>query len=83
MLGIMHRNAYNKFKRGRYKDAYKGFAKAADSYASVNYLSAYWAGVSAYKLREKEKALEWIDKALSINPDYVPAQEYKAKKLKK
>ncbi|PIE54319.1 MAG: hypothetical protein CSA35_06240 [Dethiosulfovibrio peptidovorans] len=83
MLGIMHRNAYNKFKRGRYKDAYKGFAKAVDSYASVNYLSAYWAGVSAYKLREKEKALEWIDKALSINPDYVPAQEYKAKKLKK
>ena len=83
LLGIMQRNAYNKFKNGRYKDAYAEFCKAADAHPSINYLSAYWAGVSAHKLKKSDEALQWIDKALAINPDYKPAQEFKSKTLKK
>ena len=83
VLGIMQRNAYNKFKNGKYKDAYAEFSKAAEAYGSVNYLSAYWAGVSAHKLKKADEALRWIDKALAINPNYTPAQEFKAKTLKK
>lgn len=83
LLGIMQRNAYNKFRNGRYKDAYQEFSKAADAYGTVNYLSAYWAGVSAHKLKKKDDALRWIEKALAINPDYKPAQQFKAKTLKK
>ena len=83
LLGIMQRNAYNKFKNGRYKDAYVDFCKAADAHPSVNYLSAYWAGVTAHKLRKTDEALQWIDKALAINPDYKPAQDFKSKTLKK
>ncbi|MDO4786494.1 MAG: CsgG/HfaB family protein, partial [Fretibacterium sp.] len=64
LLGIMQRNAYNKFRNGRYKDAYQEFSKAADAYGTVNYLSAYWAGVSAHKLKKKDDALRWIEKAL-------------------
>ena len=48
-----------------------------------NYLSAYWAGVSAHKLKKTDEALQWIDKALAINPDYKPAQDFKSKTLKK
>ena len=83
LVGIMQRNAYNKFKNGRYKDAYVDFCKAADAHPSVNYLSAYWAGVTAHKLRKTDEALQWIDKALAINPNYKPAQEFKSKTLKK
>ena len=83
LLGIMQRNAYNKFKNGKYKDAYAEFCRAADAHPTVNYLSAYWAGVSAHKLKKADEALEWIDKALAINPDYTPAQDFKAKTLKK
>ena len=83
LLGIMQRNAYNKFKNGRYKEAYAEFSRAADSHPSVNYLSAYWAGVSAHKLKKTDEALQWIDKALAINPDYKPAQDFKSKTLKK
>lgn len=83
LLGIMQRNAYNKFKNGRYKDAYAEFCRAADAHPSVNYLSAYWAGVTAHKLKKADEALQWIDKALAINPDYKPAQDFKSKTLKK
>lgn len=83
LLGIMQRNAYNKFRSGRYKEAYAEFSRAADSHPSVNYLSAYWAGVTAHKLKKSEDALQWIDKALAIKPDYKPAQEFKSKTLKK
>ena len=83
LLGIMQRNAYNKFKNGRYKDAYAEFCRAADAHSSVNYLSAYWAGVTAHKLKKADEALQWIDKALTINPDYKPAQDFKSKTLKK
>ena len=83
LVGIMQRNAYNKFKNGRYKDAYAEFCRAADAHPSVNYLSAYWAGVTAHKLKKADEALQWIDKALAINPDYKPAQDFKSKTLKK
>lgn len=83
LLGIMQRNAYNKFKNGKYKDAYAEFSRAADAHPTVNYLSAYWAGVSAHKLKKEAEALKWIEKALAINPDYQPARDFKANTLQK
>ncbi len=83
IIGIMHRNAYNAYKNGNYKKAYEGFSKAADADAKVNYLSAYWAGVAANKLKKNDDSLSWINKALAINPNYKPAQEFKTKTLKK
>lgn len=83
LLGIMQRNAYNKYKNGRYKDAYAEFSRAANAHPTVHYLAAYWAGVSAHKLRKSGEALQWIDKALAINPDYKPAKDFKSKTLKK
>ena len=78
ILGIKHRNAYNKFKSGRYKDAYAEFCDAADAYEG-NYLSAYWAGVTAHKLKKKDDAAKWMDAAIKMNPAYQPAIEYKGK----
>ena len=90
ILGVMQRNAYQSYRKGRYKQAYEEFVKAAEVQPEVNYLSAYWAGVTAEKLKRRDDAVSWIDKALSINPDYKPAQDFKtqlekssAKKKKK
>ena len=82
MLGIRHRNAMNKYNSRKYKDAYAEFCAMADEY-SENYLAAYWAGVSAQKLKKNDESLQWIDTALSINPNYKPAEEFKKKTLKK
>ncbi|MCL1875454.1 MAG: CsgG/HfaB family protein [Synergistaceae bacterium] len=82
MLGIRHRNAMNKYNGKKYNDAYADFCELAEEY-SGNYLDAYWAGVAAEKLKKKDESLEWIDFALSINPDYKPAAEFKRKTLKK
>ena len=78
ILGIQHRNAYNRYRVGRYKAAYEGFIEAAEAYEG-NYLSAYWAGVTAHKLRKKNEAIKWFDVALQANPEYQPALDYKKK----
>jgi curli biogenesis system outer membrane secretion channel CsgG/TolA-binding protein len=82
MLGIRHRNAVNKFNSGKYKDAYADFCEMADEYDG-NYLAAYWAGVSAQKLKKNDESLQWIESALSINPNYKPASDFKKKTLKR
>jgi TolA-binding protein len=78
MLGIRHRNAYNKYNSRKYKDAYAEFCETAEAY-NGNYLSAYWAGRAAQNLKKKEDSIAWFDRALSINPNYQPAQEARAK----
>lgn len=77
-LGIKHRGAYNLYRKGQYKKAFEVFVTLVDDYRG-NYLSAYWAGVCATKLRSHKEAAKWYDIALSINPNYVPATEARAK----
>jgi TolA-binding protein len=78
MLGIKHRNAYNKYNSRKYKDAYAEFCELADAYDG-NYLAAYWAGRAAQNLKQKDDAAAWFDRAIAINPNYQPAFDGKAK----
>lgn len=73
-LGILQRSSYNMYKNRRYKDAYDGFKRGFDSYGG-HYLAAYWAGMTAQKLKNNDEAKEWFERALAINPNYVPASE--------
>ena len=43
----------------------------------------YWAGVAAHRLKKNDEALQWMNRALAVNPQYEPASDYKSKKLKK
>jgi hypothetical protein len=77
-LSIQHRAAYNAYSKKSYKKAFEAFSKLADEYEG-NYLSAYWAGVSALKLNKKQDAAAWFDRALAINPSYQPALDARGK----
>jgi hypothetical protein len=77
-LGIQHRGAYKLYSARRYKDAFEAFAKLTDD-CPGNYLSAYWAGMSASKLRSYKEAIKWFDRALAVNPNYQPAIDGKAR----
>ncbi|MDR1472915.1 MAG: hypothetical protein LBS75_10380 [Synergistaceae bacterium] len=76
-LGIQHRGAYKMYSAKRYKDAFEAFAKLADD-CPGNYLSAYWAGMSAAKLKSYKEAVKWFDRTLEINPNYQPAIDGRA-----
>lgn len=82
MIRIKHVNAVNKYNSNKFKDAYTDFCELADEYDG-NYLDAYWAGVTAQKLKKNDESLQWIEAALSINPDYKPAADFKRKTLRK
>jgi tetratricopeptide (TPR) repeat protein len=75
-LSIAHRGAYNLYSQGNYKEALGAFAKLAEDY-KCNYLSAYWAGMSAVRMERYEEAIDWFDRALEINQNYGPALEAK------
>lgn len=60
------------------KQAYDKYVELATSY-SGDYLAAYKAGEMALQLKKKNDAKMWFDKALSINPNYEPAQMAKTK----
>jgi TolA-binding protein len=78
MLGIQQRNAYQLYNKRKYKDALAAFTTLAEQY-DCNYLSAYWAGMAALKVRDNAKAAEFFDLALSRNPNYQPALKEKEK----
>jgi TolA-binding protein len=78
LLRIGHTNAYNRYRSGRYKDAYPMFSKLAEDYDG-NYLAAYWAGMSAQRLKKKDEAASWFDRAIAINPGYQPARSEREK----
>jgi tetratricopeptide (TPR) repeat protein len=83
-LGIRQRSAYNMYAKKKYRDALAAFSKLADDYPEINYLSAYWAGMTSLKIKNgRAEALEWFNRALEINPDYKPAATEKAKLEKK
>ena len=77
-LGILQRSTYSMYKNRKYKDAYEGFKRGVDSY-NGHYLAAYWAGMTAQKLKLNDEAREWFEKALAINPNYEPASEVLSK----
>jgi hypothetical protein len=77
-LSIQQRGAYNLYANKKYADAYAAFAKLADAY-DCNYLSAYWAGAAAEKLKKNDEAREWYARAAGINPNYKPALDALAK----
>lgn len=81
MLRIAHVNAMNSLNSGKAKVAYEKFVEAAGKYDG-HYLAAYWAGVAAHRLKKADESLQWMNRALAINPRYAPAAEYKSKKLK-
>ncbi|MDR3230933.1 MAG: hypothetical protein LBT65_05805 [Synergistaceae bacterium] len=78
MLGIRHRNAYNKYNSRKYRDAYAEFSELAEAYDG-NYLAAYWAGRAAQVLKQRDDAATWFDRAIAINPNYQPALAERAK----
>ena len=41
---------------------------------SNDYLAAFRAGEIARSMKKKDDARTWFERALDINPDYVPAQ---------
>ncbi len=56
----------------------ESYTAAYEAEPNTNYLAAYWAGLSAERLRNRrDDAAEWADRALAINPEYRPAQELK------
>ena len=72
---IAHINAR---RLGNKQAAYDKYVELANSY-SGDYLAAFRAGEIAQALGRKDDAKTWFDKALSINPNYEPAQKAKEK----
>ncbi|MBQ3457983.1 MAG: hypothetical protein IJG30_03390, partial [Synergistaceae bacterium] len=60
------------------KKAYDNYIELVDSYEN-DYLAAYCAGMIARSMIRKNDAAKWLDRALEINPNYVPAQEAREK----
>jgi hypothetical protein len=75
-LEIEHRGAWSLYAKGRFLEAFDSFSRQSASYGG-NYLSPYWAGMSALKLGNLEVADSWFDAALMINPYFAPARNAK------
>ncbi|MCL1940631.1 MAG: M48 family metallopeptidase, partial [Synergistaceae bacterium] len=82
VLTILHNRATSLYNAGKHKDALAAFTKGADSY-KWNYLAALWAARNAQKLGNTKDMQKWIEKSLEINPNYVPAKEFRDKYIKK
>ena len=80
-LSILFRGGLGQFRSGKNEPALKIFTQGVQEYPG-HYLSAYWAGRVAHKMGKKADALQWMNKALKINPNYKPAKEFKAKNFK-
>lgn len=76
-LRMLHKGGYFSYSHGDFRKAYMAFTKAMEMYDG-NYLDAYWAARAAHKVGQKGKMKELLQKALEINPNYVPAQQYMA-----
>jgi tetratricopeptide (TPR) repeat protein len=72
-LATRHRGALNLYSQKKYDDAYAAFSKLADDYDGCDYLAAYWAGVTAGKLKRGGEAAAWFRRAVEVNPNYRPA----------
>ena len=69
---------HNNLQRaGKTRKVYNRYAELVRTYDG-DYLAAYQAGMTALALGMRSEAMEWFDKALEANPEYVPAQKAKA-----
>ncbi|MDR1579517.1 MAG: hypothetical protein LBS35_04110 [Synergistaceae bacterium] len=75
-LEIEHRGAWNLYAKGRFSDALDSFSRQSVNFRG-NYLSPYWAGMSALKLGNLQAAIGWFDTALVVNPYFLPARNAK------
>ena len=74
----LHKNLQ---RAGKTRNVYNRYVELVRTH-SGDYLAAYQAGMTARALGMKNmrsEAAEWFDRALSINPDYKPAQDGRAK----
>lgn len=69
-LRVKHINAA---KLGNGKKAYDAYTSMFEE-NSNDYLAAFRAGEIARSMKKKDDARTWFERALDINPDYVPAQ---------
>jgi TolA-binding protein len=83
-LEIQHRGAWTLYSKKNYKAALDKFSELVDAYPEHNYLSAYWAGMSALKIKARKNEAEgWFERSLDINPDYQPSIDELGKLQKK
>jgi tetratricopeptide (TPR) repeat protein len=75
-LEIEHRGAWNLYANKRYAEAFESFSHQAVTFRG-NYLSPYWAAMSALKLKNLPVADAWFNMALEINPYFTPARNAK------
>jgi curli biogenesis system outer membrane secretion channel CsgG len=78
LIGIKHRNAYKLYSKKKYEEALPIFGELAEGY-ECDYLSSYWAGMSALMLKDNAQAARWFDLALARRPTYEPALKERAK----
>jgi tetratricopeptide (TPR) repeat protein len=71
-LEIQFRGASALYNKGDFYGAYQAFA--GQFHFRGNYLSPYWAGLSALKMGNRQAATDLLNQALSINPYYEPAR---------
>ena len=64
----------NLAKLGNTKRAYSEYVKLAEENPK-DYFAAFKAGEISRRLKKKDDARSWYEKALEINPDYEPAQK--------
>ena len=64
----------NLAKLGNTKRAYKEYVKLAEENAN-DYFAAFRAGEISARMKNKDEAREWFEKALKVNPYYVPAHK--------
>lgn len=80
-LSILFRGGLGQFRSGKNEPALKIFTQGVQEYLG-HYLSAYWAGRVTHKMGKKADSLQWMNRALKINPNYKPAKEFKANNFK-
>jgi hypothetical protein len=71
-LEIQFRGAQALYNKGDFYGAFQAFA--GQFQVNGNYLSPYWAGVSALKMGNRQAAIDMLNQSLSINPYYEPAR---------
>jgi hypothetical protein len=71
-LEIQFRGAYDLFAGQRYYEAFEAFMQQTSFQG--NYLSPYWAGMSALRIGDRQTAITLFNNALAINPYYEPAR---------
>jgi hypothetical protein len=71
-LEIQFRGGWNFYASQRYYEAFESFSR--QSSFPGNYLSPYWAGMSALHLGDRQSAIAWFNNSLAINPYYQPAR---------